>query len=301
MMLNPDLSKESYSPQLWIYEGFTSLYDDLTLARTGLVSPEQYCQILGQSITRLMRNPGRHLQSISESSFDAWTRFYKQDANSVNHIVSYYLKGSIVALALDITLRQQSNNEKSLDDVMRILWQRYGKDESGTLDDVIQEICEQDFKLSINSFLHVAVNTVMDLPLSSMLNSIGLNLTMRSRESNLDKGGKPCERALSRDFGAVLADDIQGVQVKQVLAASAAADAGLQLGDVIIACNDFKATTPKLMRFLEACLIGQHVKLHVMRDDQLLVLKLEAKPAQMDTCFITVENPEIFNKWLGLN
>jgi predicted metalloprotease with PDZ domain len=301
MMVSPDLSQESYSPQLWIYEGFTSLYDDLTLARTGLVSPAEYCQILGQSITRLMRNPGRHLQSIGESSFDAWTRFYKQDANSVNHIVSYYLKGSIVALALDITLRQQTNNEKCLDDVMRILWQRYGRNESGTLDKVIQEICEQDFNLNIDSFLHVAVNTVMDLPLSSMLTSIGLRLTMRSKESNLDKGGLPCERPLSRDFGAVLSDEIQGAQVKQVLASSAAADAGLQLGDVIVACNHFKASTAKLMRFLEACSIGQHIVLHVMRDDQLLELKLEAKPAQMDTCFIAIENPEIFDAWLGLN
>lgn len=301
MMVEADLSQESYTPQLWIYEGFTSLYDDLALARTGLITPAEYCQILGQSITRLMRNPGRHLQSVSESSFDAWTRFYKQDANSINHIVSYYLKGSIVALALDITLRQQSNNEKSLDDVMRILWQRYGKDESGTLDDVIQQICEQDLKLDIGSFLHVAVNTSIDLPLSSMVNSIGLSLTMRSREANDDKGGKPADRVFSRDFGAVLTDEPQGLAVRQVLAASAAADAGLQLGDVIIACNHFKANTAKLMRFLEATSMGQHTVLHVLRDDQLLVLNLEARPAQMDTCYISIENETIFRQWLGLN
>jgi predicted metalloprotease with PDZ domain len=184
---------------------------------------------------------------------------------------------------------------------MRILWQRYGKDESGTLDDVIQQICEQDLKLDIGSFLHVAVNTAMDLPLSSMVNSIGLSLTMRTRESNSDKGGKPAEHVCSRDFGAVLAEEPQGLVVKQVLASSAAADAGVQLGDVIIACNHFKANTAKLMRFLEATSIGQHTVLHVLRDDQLLVLNLEARAAQMDTCYISIENEAIFRQWLGLN
>ena len=300
VMLKPDLSQECYTPQLWIYEGFTSLYDDLTLARSGVISPLEYCQILGQSITRLMRNPGRHLQSISESSFDAWTRFYKQDASSVNHIVSYYLKGSIVALALDITIRQQSQNRFSLDDVMRELWQRFGKDESGTPDDVIGDICEQSLGIDVRSFLHVATSSTMDLPLSSLLQSIGLQLNMRPRESLVDKGGKPAKTTLTRDIGASFSEESFGLKVTQVLASSSASQAGLQLNDHIVAVNRYKAGLTALSRHLAATEIGSSLTLHVMRDNQLLELELLAQAPQLDTCFCTIENETIFARWLGI-
>jgi predicted metalloprotease with PDZ domain len=300
VLLNPDLSDETYTPQLWIYEGFTSLYDDLTLARSGVISPVEYCQVLGQSFTRLMRNPGRHLQSISESSFDAWTRFYKQDASSVNHIVSYYLKGSIVALALDITLRQQSNNRYSLDDVMRLLWQQFGKDESGTLDDVIGDICEQQLGIDIRSFLHVAVTTTMDLPLSSLVQSIGLQLHMRERESVFDKGGKPAKNTIKRDIGASFSDEPSGMKVTQVLASSSAAKAGLQLNDTIFAVNRYKASTSTFTRYLNACEIDASLALHVMRDNQLLELDFIAQPSPLDTCFFSIEDEARFKHWLGL-
>lgn len=222
VLLAPELSQEVYTPQLWIYEGFTSFYDDLALARTGLISALDYCQLLGQSITRMLRNPGRHLQSIAQSSFDAWTRFYKQDANSVNHIVSYYLKGSIVALALDITIRQQSQNKYSLDDIMRQLWLQFGKDEIGTPDDVIEHLCKSQYGIDLHSFLHIAVDSTMDLPLSSMVNSIGLKLHMRARESNTDLGGLPAKHPQTRDVGASFTEDALGLKLSQVLTGSAA-------------------------------------------------------------------------------
>ncbi|MFC4699173.1 M61 family metallopeptidase [Glaciecola siphonariae] len=300
VMLKPDLSQETYTPQLWIYEGFTSLYDDLTLARAQLISPLEYCQILGQSVTRLMRNPGRHLQSISESSFDAWTRFYKQDASSVNHIVSYYLKGSIVALALDITLRQQSDNKYSLDDVMRELWKQFGQQESGTLDNVVADICKHSLGIDVSSFLHVAVDSVMDLPLSSMVNSIGLSLNMRSRETFTDKGGKPAKLPQTRDLGLMFAEQSLGMKVTQVLASSASAQAGIQLNDIIVACNGFKASPSKLNRMLQATALEDTVTLHIMRDEQLIEVKLKARPAQLDTCFFTIEDESAFMRWLGL-
>lgn len=299
-MVNPDLSKETYTPQLWIYEGFTSLYDDLTLARSGVISPLEYCQILGQSFTRLLRNPGRHIQSIADSSFDAWTRFYKQDASSVNHIVSYYLKGSIVALALDITIRQQTHDKHSLDDVMCQLWQQYGKNESGTLDDVIADICEQEFGVDVRSFLHVAVKSTMDLPLSSMVNSIGLSLNLRASESNADKGGKPAKHILQRDIGAIFAEEALGLKVNQVLAGSAAATSGLQLNDVIIACDTFKTSVSHFTRCLNKTPVNSSIALHVMRDNQLIELMFLAQPAQLNTCYFTIENELKFKQWLNI-
>src|SRR5690606_13996928 len=101
-----DLRAENHTPLLWAFEGITSYYDDLTLVRTGLVSATDYLEMLAKTITRVQRNPGRLTQSVAESSFDTWTKFYKQDENSINAIVSYYAKGALVALALDLTLRQ---------------------------------------------------------------------------------------------------------------------------------------------------------------------------------------------------
>lgn len=298
VMLQPDLSQETYTPQLWIYEGFTSLYDDLTLARTGLITPTEYCQILGQSLTRLMRNPGRHLQSIADSSFDAWTRFYKQDASSVNHIVSYYLKGSIVALALDISIRQQSANKHSLDDVMRELWQQFGKDELGTFDDVIENICEQQLGIDIRNFLHVAVASTMDLPISSMLNSIGLAVNMRACESNADKGGKPAKHAMSRDIGITFSEEPMGLKVSQILSGSAATVSGLQLNDIIITCKRYKTNLSHFSRCLNNTPIGQTLSLHVLRDKQLIDIDFISQPAQLNTCYVNIEDEAMFKDWL---
>lgn len=300
IMLAPDLSQETYTPQLWIYEGFTSLYDDLTLARSGLISPLEYCQILGQSFTRLLRNPGRHLQSIAESSFDAWTRFYKQDASSVNHIVSYYLKGSLVALAIDITIRQQTQNKHCLDDVMRQLWQHHGKEEVGTFDDVIGHICEHEFGIDIRSFLHVAVNSAMDLPFSSMVNSIGLKLHLRTRESNTDMGGKPAKQTQTRDIGATFSDEPLGLKVNQVLAGSAAAISGLQLNDMVIACNRFKTNASHFSRSVNTAPLNTNLLLHVIRDDQLIDIMFTVREAQLNTCYLTIEDESRFKQWLKI-
>jgi len=102
-----DLSREGYTRQLWAFEGITSYYDDLALVHCGAITAAQYLEVIGRAITSLMRTPGRNVQSIADASFDAWIKYYRQDENSPNLGVSYYLKGSLVALALDLTLRAQ--------------------------------------------------------------------------------------------------------------------------------------------------------------------------------------------------
>src|SRR5690606_32949346 len=108
--------------------GFTSYYDDLMLARSGVIDRDAYLGVLAKSISAVLRGGGRHLQSVAESSFDAWIKYYRQDENAPNAIVSYYTKGSLVALALDLTIRERSAGRRSLDDVMRLLWTRFGRD-----------------------------------------------------------------------------------------------------------------------------------------------------------------------------
>ena len=102
-----DLARESYTRQLWAFEGITSYYDDLALVRSGVIDPAELSRARSAAaITNVLRAPGRHVQSVADSSFDAWIKFYRQDENTPNAVVSYYAKGALVALALDLTLRQ---------------------------------------------------------------------------------------------------------------------------------------------------------------------------------------------------
>jgi predicted metalloprotease with PDZ domain len=123
-----DLRQESYTSLLWLFEGFTSYYDDLMLVRSGLIDEAAYLKLVSKTINGVLRGSGRLKQSVAESSFDAWTKYYRQDENSPNAIVSYYTKGSLVALGLDLTIRAETAGKKSLDDVMRTvaaLWPRF--------------------------------------------------------------------------------------------------------------------------------------------------------------------------------
>src|SRR5690606_7382954 len=123
-----DLSRENHTRLLWVFEGFTSYYDDLMLFRSGVITLEDYLRQVAKTVTGVLRGPGRKKQSVAESSFDAWTRYYRQDENSPNALVSYYTKGALVALGLDITIRNETSGSYSLDDVMRLMWRRYGRD-----------------------------------------------------------------------------------------------------------------------------------------------------------------------------
>ncbi|MGD8927124.1 MAG: peptidase M61, partial [Thioalkalispiraceae bacterium] len=120
------LTHESYTELLWAFEGITSYYDELALIRSQTIEEKNYLELLGKNITRVLRTSGRQKQTLIESSFDAWTKFYKQDENAPNAIVSYYVKGGLFALALDLKIRELTDYRKSLDDVIRSLWSDYG-------------------------------------------------------------------------------------------------------------------------------------------------------------------------------
>lgn len=299
IMHQANLFEEVYTPQLWIYEGFTSFYDDLSLARTGLITPHQYMQILNESITRLIRNPGRLKQSASMSSYEAWNKFYKQDAGSINHIVSYYNKGAIIAICLDITLRQLSNNDVSLDDIMRQLWQQYGSKNIGTNDDVILDLCKREYDIDLSSFLHLATLTTMDLPLPTLLQSIGLNLNFRACHHFKDKGGESTLHA-TFDIGAVFASLDKNLKVVSIQENRAASLAGLQIEDTIVALNKWQCDESRFMQVLNRSTLGETLPLDVMRDGRLITLSFTVFPAVPDTCEISVNNMSTFEKWLGI-
>ena len=113
-----DYQHENYTRSLWVVEGITSYYDRLFLRRSKRISAARFREKLGEDLTKLFRIPGRNHHSLEESSFDAWIKLYRPDESSVNTTVSYYLKGSVVALCLDLEIRSRTHNQRSLDDAM---------------------------------------------------------------------------------------------------------------------------------------------------------------------------------------
>ncbi|MDT0594427.1 M61 family metallopeptidase [Glaciecola petra] len=300
VMQQPNLSVETYTPQLWIYEGFTSLYDDLSLARAKVISPKKYLEILNQVISRLLNNPGRFKQSVAQSSFEAWNKFYKQDAGSNNHIVSYYNKGTIVALCLDILLRQHSQEAVSLDTIMLDLWQDYGKVNKGTPDNVIQQICKEKYNIDLDSFIHMATQTTLDLPLPSLLQHIGIQLNTRPKQNMQDTGGE-LKIHYNVDIGANLAMNNQQLSVISVQQGRAAALAGMHIDDVIIAVNGWQCNEKRFYQILQQQAKGESVPIHVMRDGRLKQLHFELSPAIDDICVLEIADKAKFENWLGLN
>ena len=116
-----DYTQENYTELLWFFEGFTSYYDDLLLRRADLIDDAAYLRLLNKALNQVLQAPGRLVQSVAEASFDAWVKYYRQDENTANATISYYTKGSLVALCFDLTLRAQG---QSLDQALRAVWQR---------------------------------------------------------------------------------------------------------------------------------------------------------------------------------
>src|SRR5687767_10414732 len=114
-----DYTRENHTRLLWFFEGFTSYYDDLMLLRCGAIDAPRYLALLAKAVNGVLATPGRFVQSLAQASFDAWIKFYRPDENAPNATVSYYAKGALVGLALDLRLREAG---ASLDGLMRTLW-----------------------------------------------------------------------------------------------------------------------------------------------------------------------------------
>lgn len=301
-----DLTQESHTPLLWAFEGFTAYYDDLSLVRCGLIPAESYLELLGQTITRVIRGSGRLKQSVSASSFDTWTKFYKQDENAPNAIVSYYTKGSLVALILDLTLRARSNGERSLDDVMRTLWQQYGKPHVGItpqqMEDLIGEIAGED----LSGLLEQALRSTEELPLAECLSHIGIDFMLRQATSNSDKGGSAGKelKQPALALGVRYGSDPLGAKLLNVFDNGAAQQAGLSAGDVIIAVDGIRATQENIEKLLANHRNNSTVGIHAFRRDELMKFTAPIVEAPKDTCYLVMrsdvdeEKLTLRNGWL---
>jgi predicted metalloprotease with PDZ domain len=301
-----DLSQESHTELLWVFEGITSYYDDLALVRSGLIPASGYLELLGQTVTRVSRGQGRRRQSVADSSFDAWTKFYKQDANAGNAIVSYYTKGSLIALALDLKLRSETDGRVSLDDVMRVCWDKWGETGEGMPEHGLEEVSSEVSGLDLGDFFDAAVRGTGELALEQLLHDHGVDYCLRKAKGREDKGGDKvdADKLPAVWLGANL--ELRGG--KPVFASLSnrgpAECAGVSPGDEIVALDGIRATVPGSDTRIRRFRPGDKSTLTVFRGDELLTLKLKWAAAPADTCYLQEDGDagtaaaERRNNWL---
>lgn len=274
---NYNLHQEGYTSLLWIFEGFTSYYDDLILLRSGVISQKSYLDLLKSQLDRYLQNPGRFVQTVAESSFDAWIKFYRPDENTNNAGTSYYNKGALVALCLDLGLRLRGS---SLDALMRRL---YENTQNGiqvnerTVFDLCEELTSDSWVEQINHL----INTTEELPLDQLFPEFGLSYTFKN------------DKTLA--YGLKLTDKPEGVLVQNAHREGAGAKAGISANDVIIAIDGLKATTKLIEKYAKQK--GSYQVL-AFRRDELLSFEVTGDNINLTEVELIIEDQSKADKWL---
>jgi predicted metalloprotease with PDZ domain len=297
-----DLQSEVYTDLLWAFEGITSYYDDLALLRSGLIEMDSYLELLAQTMTRVQRGRGRSRQSAAESSFNAWTKFYKQDENAANAIVSYYAKGSLIAACIDLKMRELTDGQQNLDAVMRRLWQAYLQQGKGVAPDSIQQLVNEITGVDLGSFLQDLIYGTTELPLPELLAAVGVEVVQRVAKNPQDKGGKDVEADLpAADFGATLKDGEAGLMIQRVVEAGAAQSGGLSAGDQIVALDGLRLNQAQLESKILRAKPGDAWQVHAFRRDELHQFEVVLQAAAMTTFVLkaTDQQQAARKDWLG--
>jgi predicted metalloprotease with PDZ domain len=251
-----DYTRENYTELLWFFEGFTSYYDDIFLVRSSLIDEARYLKLVAKTVSGVLATPGRQVQSVAQSSFDAWVKYYRQDENTPNATISYYTKGSLVALALDLSLRSEKRG--TLDEVMRALWLRSagGPIREADIAQVLADVAGRPIADELAAWVH----GTDDLPLASLLHRMGVDWQVQAPTLVQRLGLKVSESALT------------GIRISQVLRGSVAEAAGMAPGDELLAVDRWR-----VRRLDDALRLVQRGQAHdwlVVRDQRLLGLRL---------------------------
>lgn len=262
-----DLRNETYTRMLWVCEGVTAYYDELLPHRAGLVTRKKYLEQISEEITRIEQSPGSQAQDLEEASLLTWIRFYRPDEDFANSAISYYRKGALVALLLDLEIRRRSGSARSLDDVLRALHARHGDGRTGFDAAEFEALAADIAGEPLADFFARAVRGTDPLDFAAAVQPFGLTLVRRPRDP------EPAARDL---IGVRMVEG--GLLVDGVDRGSPAERAGLSARDEVLAVNDHRVSAATLgKRLLEAR--GRQIEMVVFRDDRLRTFAVDV-PAQ---------------------
>ena len=289
-----DYDQENYTPSLWFGEGTTSYYDLLIPYRAGIYDVKAYLKDLSKEITLLQTKPGRKVQPVSESSFDAWIKLYRRDANSDNSQISYYLKGELVSFLLDLAIREKWGNQRSLDDVMRQMWQQFGQAEIGYTPQQLKQVIESVAEIDLDDFFARYVDGTDELPFDEYLEPFGLRVKAEFEEDNPPHLGLTAKAENGREV------------IKFVEVGSPAQVAGVDAGDELLAINGIRVTAEGLSDRLKDYQPGSTIDLSIFHQDELRTVAVTlADPHPNSYKLVAVEKPskvqeQNFTGWLGV-
>jgi predicted metalloprotease with PDZ domain len=288
-----DYTQENYTKVLWVAEGITDYYADLALRRAGLISETDFLSATARAIQQLQNTPGRLEQTVEESSFDSWIKYYRQDENSINSQVSYYDKGALLGLLLDLEIRKRSNGAKSLDDVMRYLYAEFFKKGRNYGPGDFQKVCELIAGSSLEEFFNKYVHGTAELDYDAALGAAGLRLDTSAGTGIVY-------------FGADVTQDNDRLIVRRVYAGSPAYEQGLNAGDQIVAMDNMRVTRDFFNARLAEKKPGDLINLTIFRFDDLstilikLVERREGPYRIVQLPNATEAQKRIYRGWLGV-
>jgi predicted metalloprotease with PDZ domain len=288
-----DYEQENYTTSLWFSEGTTSYYD-IVIPRWAKIYDTKTClENFSKDITRFLQTPGRKFQSLTESSFDAWIQLYRRDANSDNCQISYYLKGELVSLLLDLLIRSRSHNQRSLNQVMGKLWENFGKTEIGFSEQQLKAIIESVAEIDLTDFFARYLEGTEDLPFNQYLEPFGLTLKPIMEPEAVPNLGIRVQSENGKEI------------IKFVDINSPASNAGIDAEDELLAIDNLRITTQQLNERLKDYQTGDKIKVTVFHQDQLRTFYVELREPQPSRYeIVQIQNPSESQKqnlarWLG--
>ena len=261
-----DYDRENYTPSLWFSEGTTSYYDLQIPMRAGIYDERECLAELSKEITRFLTTPGRLVQPLSESSFDAWIKLYRPDANSANSQMSYYLKGEMVTLLLDLLIIDRTDGIKSFDDVLVEMWDRFGKSEVGFTEIQLRNIIESIASLDLTEFYDRYIHGIEELPFNDYFAPFGVEL--KSIDSTIPYLGIAVKHEHGREV------------IKSVASNSPAQLAGIDPGDELLAIDGFKVTADRLNDRLKQYQCGENISITIFHGDRLITVNVMLSACQ---------------------
>lgn len=297
-----DYNHENYTRELWIAEGFTAYYDNLMLRRCGFYQPQEYFTALCDDISAVENQPGSREQPVSESSFDAWIKYYRPNENSKNSGISYYNKGALLGMILDLEIINATKGHKGLDDVMKAMYEEYYKKQGrGYTSDEFKKMAEKIAGISLNDFFRKYVNGTDPLHYNLHLGHAGLSLVNENEGKNEPSLGLTAEVKEGK------------LIINYVMRGSAAWDDGLNVNDEIIAFDGVRvtgATDPSskfndLDKLVASKKVGDKIPMLITRDGLVKVVDVTLKASALGKFHIeadkdaSLEQLAIRKRWLG--